>query len=137
MLKHESGYFIADPEGLAAFHALYGDANRECELPVRMMALVKKEKRVTIKDHLSSSGIRYAVPPEGGTYIWEVVEIERDITSPIYFDRTPKKIDEYARITQVGQKHYSNCWFPREVIPFEFIKSPARLALEALGAKLQ
>lgn len=133
MVKHESGYIITDPEGLAAFHALYGDADRESKLPKKIVALVKKEKNVTIKDARYETA--FVTPPEGEMFIWEVIEVSRD-DGPIYFDRNPRSIQESMRVMQVGQKHYGKCWFPREIIPMEFIKSPARLALESLGARL-
>lgn len=134
MVKHESGYIITDPEGLAAFHAMYGDAERESKLPRQMMALVRKDKNITLK--CDRDGTRFAPPPEGELFIWVVIKIGRDAGSPIYFDRSKPDTKETMRVMTVGQKHYSKCWFPREIIPLEFIKSPARLALESLGARL-
>lgn len=137
MQKHESGYIVTDPEGLAEFQLrCHSYAPKVlAEMPLSIMALVKKRKFVTIENEHPITGREFVESPDGVSYIWSVVRVERDPESWIYHDRS-KPNAEITRSLTIGNKHFSGCWFGREIIPAEFIKSPARIALEKMGAQL-
>lgn len=137
MLKHESGYIITDPEGLAEFHANCRNHKSKvlAEMPLSTMALVKRRKFITVEDKTSVTGHQFVESQDGVSYIWVMTLVERSPESWVYHDRS-KSNAELMRGLTIGNKHFSGCWFGYEIIPAEFIKSPARIALEKMGAQL-
>ena len=122
--KHESGYYITDPIALKEWQEEHCYATGEHE---QFMALVQVKKSKVVPSLDSSTGMDLVEPDEGPSTHWIVTDVRRDRNSSIYFE-------VYKGVRHViGKTSLGNCWFSREVIPLEFIKSPARLALESLA----
>ncbi len=134
MLKHESGYFITDPEGLKAWQQGHNDETMNPAL-VRanvFKALVQVHKSIAKKPKIEGTTVSLAEPEGGPSHHWMLHDVYRYEGGSLYFI---KREDGFRY--EIGKSYLTGCFFASEVIPFEFIKSPARLALEELGAKLQ
>lgn len=120
LVKHESGYFIADPVALRVWRDSHRDPTGKRE---RFMALVPmlRCRYVTV------TGVPELHDPSGGEdKRWVVAEVYRDSTSPIYFE-VSSPMFRY----EIGKVYYSGCWFSTDIFPLELLRSPARLLLES------
>lgn len=123
MQKHISGYYITDQEGLAAFQSLWSPTDPN--LPLTLVALVPFDKALIVTDDTSITGRR--LQHIDTAPFWKVVPLWRHPESNIFHE------DHRRPLVPVGKTLLSGCWFPRQIIPIDCIKSPARIALERLA----
>lgn len=126
MVKHESGFYIPNVAALKEWQVAHRDATGQHE---QFFALVPMRKCKYIKS--VAHGAELFDPSNGKDVLWVVREICRDSDSPIYFEKYPVGF-RY----ELGNTYYSGCWFSTEIFPLDLLRSPARLALESLGARL-
>ncbi len=125
LVKHESGYYITNPAALKQWQDSHRVATGESE---RFKALVKVKKSKCVATEAGRfSDVELIEPDEGPSHHWIVTEIYREADGSIYFQTFR------GQPYEIGKTILGNCWFAREVIPVEFIRSPARLALESLA----